>query len=234
MISIKDSGNNVLVLKSTQDGGGQHITHHNVDTCALPTGASTDAKLQLVLNAILAQASLIQNQPVALASQTAGLALEATQGTGNSTLASILSAVAALTTHAQTQNVAILTPSLALDATLNSLIDRIVFPLVGGLTAVIGTSIVNTTPVELVAASGSEVVTLYGFVIGNDSATATYVQFWNDDNSVIYTVFAPGTSTQYYPIGLINPAQSAAGSAVRVKCLTSGAGVQVTAAYRQA
>jgi len=41
-LAIKDGTNAAESLKTTLDGG-EHVTHHNIDACALPTGAATAA-----------------------------------------------------------------------------------------------------------------------------------------------------------------------------------------------
>jgi hypothetical protein len=78
MISIKDSSNNVQPVKSTLSGGA-HVTHHNVDTSALPTGAATEAAVQAAITILSAQAALTDEQPVGITDCSADLATQTTQ-----------------------------------------------------------------------------------------------------------------------------------------------------------
>lgn len=52
-ISIKDSAGTDTTVKTT-DTAGVHTPHHNVDSCALPTGASTEATLSTLNSKVTA------------------------------------------------------------------------------------------------------------------------------------------------------------------------------------
>ena len=77
-ISVLDSASSAKVVKTT-DNAGVHTPHHNVDSCALPTGASTLAEqqtqttsLQLIDDTVATTGSAIT---------TKGLAVSGTDGT---------------------------------------------------------------------------------------------------------------------------------------------------------
>jgi hypothetical protein len=243
MISVKDSGNNVIELKSTVIAG-EHITHHNVDNSALPTGASTAANQALQLAALLAQATKLDNQPVTIASDSVGLATDANVLAVNTSIQNVLTAIGLLAKLTDTQPVEIVAglAGLAADSSLQDILQRLVYPLnpSNAFYAEIPTDVVDQTPTILVSGVPGFAIQIHSLTIGNanlqfgsgSTAVGTWVHVVNQtDMATLRSFYAPPGSAKAYPVGAIVPFTGVTDDGVSVVCETAGAAVRASAVY---
>jgi hypothetical protein len=246
-LSVKDSGNNITALKSTIVGG-EHITHHNIDSSALPTGAASAANQAQILSALLAQATKLDTQPVGLVTDSVGIAKDSTLAAAAVTLASILTAVGLQAKLADTQPVSIAAGfpvGLGLDATLQSILTQLVYP-INTFTAKYAQTtadIVDQTPTVLVSGVPAAKIRVHSVGIGNQklqygsggASVGTWVKIVKQANNatVLRNYYAEPGSFKYLPIGQIAPFDSDNGDGLTVICETTGAAVRVAAVYTQ-